>query len=299
VTLVVGCATRDIGFLVSDTLLSHTFQLNGHLGQVNGQFHALKIQIINPSLAVAFAGDDAAASCSLIRELHARINAKTAIDPCEQLFQLASDFAAAPRAGQPPDSDFLVLQLIQGEPKLAKVTRYGVRYCQRAYIGDGGEYKRMKGLQRPYIAPAVQHVQQPDGTFRASPLVLSEGEIEFAEVSNAMEALTHGRRSGSVGAIAGCVTRVVNARISRELEYLQSVEASLTPWEGSSGFSFMASNSGIRGVGIYYRSGEMGFLFIVGDEMPCRKEYASTIDHFIEIARTEYGLNLTGGTWKD
>ena len=107
-----------------------------------------------------------------------------------------------------------------------------------------------------------------------------------------MEALTHRRHSASVGAIAGCVTRVVDARISGELEYLQSVKSSLTPWEGNSGFSLLASNSGTRGIGIYYRSGKVGFLFVVGDGEPCHKEYAETIEEFIEGARARHGLNL-------
>jgi hypothetical protein len=129
------------------------------------------------------------------------------------------------------------------------------------------------------------------------PLVTSDGELEFAEVSNAMEELTHQQQSNSVGAIAGCVIRVVDARISGELEYLQSVEASVSPWEGHSGFSFFASNSSVRGVGVYYGSGKLGFLFIVGDSEPCRKEYAETLNQFIEAASAKYGLNLNGGTW--
>ena len=155
----------------------------------------------------------------------------------------------------------------------------------------------MKQLQRPRSVPAMQHVQQPDGTFSVLPFVQSEGEIEFGEISAAMEALTHRRQSKSVGAIAGCVTRVVNARISGELEYLQSVEASVTPWEGNSGFSLLASNTCTRGIGIDYRSGKMGFLFVVGDREPCHKETAETIKQFIEVARVRYGLNLVGGTW--
>jgi len=292
VTLVVGGATPEIGFLVADTLLTFEFQLKGHRGPVNGQFHALKIQILKSNVAVAFAGD-AAASCWLIRELHAKITADPTVDPCSQLLASYNELPASDSS----DCDFLVLQLTPKGPKLAEVTRGGVLYYRRAYIGDDSEYKRMQGLRRPYATPSIQHVQQPDGTFRLTPLVLTEGETEFAEVSNAMDALTHGRRRGSVGAIAGCVTRVVNARISGELEYLQSVEVSLSPWEGASGFSVLSSNSGRRGVGIYYRSGKMGFLFVVGDDQPCHKEYAETIEAFIGIASAKYGLNMVGGTW--
>jgi hypothetical protein len=63
----------------------------------------------------------------------------------------------------------------------------------------------------------MQSVQQPDGTFRTVPLVTSDGERDFAEISCALEELTgrraQGRLQSSVGAICGCVVRVVNARI--------------------------------------------------------------------------------------
>jgi hypothetical protein len=47
-TLVVGYADCDIGFMVGDTLLSHQdFRLPDDVGPVNGEFHSLKIQILN------------------------------------------------------------------------------------------------------------------------------------------------------------------------------------------------------------------------------------------------------------
>jgi hypothetical protein len=125
-------------------------------------------------------------------------------------------------------------------------------------------------------------------------LVLKAGENEFSAISDAMEELVHQRR-GSVGAIAGCIIRVVDARISRKLEYLQAVEGSVSPWEGHSGFTLLASNSRVRGVGIYYPSGRLGFLFIVGDTEYVRKENAETVDEFIKIGNEKYGLELTGG----
>jgi hypothetical protein len=56
-TLVVGHADDDIGFMVGDTLLSHQyFRLSGDVGPVNGEFHSLKIQILSGGVAVAFVG---------------------------------------------------------------------------------------------------------------------------------------------------------------------------------------------------------------------------------------------------
>jgi hypothetical protein len=156
----------------------------------------------------------------------------------------------------------------------------------------------MTDLRRPYDPPKMQRVQQPDGTFRTVPLVVSDGAREFMEISQALEDLTgqraRGRQQSSVGAICGCVVRVLNARVSGKLEYLQSFESSIFPWEGRSGFSLLASNSDVRGIAIYYRSGKMGFLFIVGDSEYCRKEYAETLDKFVEMAGMRYGLTLTG-----
>jgi hypothetical protein len=282
--------------LVADTLLSYPFELRGHTGPVSGKFHALKIQVLSPTIAVAFAGDFEA-SCDLISDLHTKLNADPMIDPCEQLVASYCELAAIAARTPSPECEFLVLRLTSTGKKLARITREGVRYCTRAYIGDAAEYKLMKQLQRPRLTPMVRHVQQSDGTFSIMPLVQTEGEVEFDEISNAMGALTHRRQSETVDAIAGCVIRVVDARIFRELEYLQAVEASLTPWEGNSGFSLLASNSGTRGVGIYYRSGKVGFLFVVGDREPCDKEYAETIKQFVDLARVRYGLNLEGGIW--
>jgi hypothetical protein len=111
-----------------------------------------------------------------------------------------------------------------------------------------------------------------------------------------MEALANRRQSESVGAIAGCIIRVVDARISKELEYLQSGEASVSPAEGQSGFSVLAANGGKRGIGIYYRSGKIGFVMQVGDLDFCRVEREPTIQNFVETAMRKYGLDLTGPT---
>jgi acetolactate synthase I/II/III large subunit len=185
-----------------------------------------------------------------------------------------------------------VLQLTGEGRKLAHITKESVLHCTRAYIGDPHEYKKLQNLRQPYISPKEQSVQQPDGSFLTMPLVESAGEIEFEEIAAAMESLTQRREGTSVGVIAGCVLRIADARQSGELEYLQLHEASLTPWEGHSGFSLFASNSDTRGIGIYYQAGKMGFVFIVGDSECCRKEYAQTAKDFVEMAKKKYDLNL-------
>ena len=161
-------------------------------------------------------------------------------------------------------------------------------------IGDPDEYANLRDLQalHSYVSPAQHVVQQLDGTFLASPMSETNGEKSFAEISLAMERLTSARNSKTVGAICGCVTRVINARTSHKLEYLQSKEASLTPWEGRSGFHYLAANSGRRGVGIYYESGKLGFLMMAGDDTPCHKEKADSLESFIKIATMKFGLRL-------
>lgn len=69
--------------------------------------------------------------------------------------------------------------------------------------------------------------------------------------------------------------------------------------EGHSGFSYLASNKGIRGVGIYFRTGRVGYVFVVGDAEPCRRVNADTLAGFVSMAKEKYELNLTGGTWID
>jgi hypothetical protein len=198
-------------------------------------------------------------------------------------------------ASQPAlDCAFLVLKLTSEGKKLAHVTNGAVRYCERAYIGDAAEYNKMTRLREPYKAPEEQHVQQPDGTLLAMPLEVTSGEVEFEEIARAMEKLTDKRESSTVGAICGGITRVVDARLSGKLEYLQHGESSVTLQEGNSGYSFLASNSDARGVGIYYRSGKMGFVFKVGDSERCRREQAETIRDFIKLTKEKYGMNLEG-----
>ena len=193
--------------------------------------------------------------------------------------------------------EFLVLKLALEDKKLAHVTKDRVRCCERAYIGDATEYKKMTGLREAYRAPKEQYVQQLDGPFHTVPLDVSGGELEFEEITAAMEKLTHSRQSDTVGAICGGVIRVVDAKLSRKLEYLQSGESSVTQWEGNSGYSFLCSNSQERGIGIYYRSGKMGYIFKVGDTKPCRKEQAVAVADFIKIANEKYGMNLEGVTF--
>jgi hypothetical protein len=236
-TLVVGRALSDIGFLVSDTILSSAFEFEGRKGPVNGQSHALKILILSPTTAVAFAGD-VEGSFKLIAKLHAELKADPKTPVPERLFELYTQVFGE----NFPDCEFLVLtQISSTERKLAHVTTKGVSYLSRAYIGDAAEYERMTELRKPYDPPKTQQVQQPDGTLRTEPLVTSAGEIEFEEIARALEDLTHQRKSETVGAISGSIIRVADARISKQLEYLQSAEAtSRKTWLSFCGRRFRA-----------------------------------------------------------
>lgn len=292
-TLICGHASDDIGFLVGDTLLTNEFELKGHEGPVNGKFHALKIHILNGRLAVAYAGD-VDKSNKAIHALQAALAKDGVADIPKNLHELYRE-GIEKSGGEATDCEFLVLQIEQdGKKKLSKVDGKGARQVERAYIGDAAEYKRMTELRRPYTPPKSRQVQQSDGTFVTEPLVASKGEIEFAEISDAIERLPHQKMTGDLGVISGNSIRVVDAKISGEFEYLQSGEASISPAEGKGGYSVLSSNSGQRGVAIYYVAGRFGYLFVVGDSEPCRKESAQTIQDFIKLAKAKYGLNLEG-----
>lgn len=297
-TLVVACATQDIAFVVGDTLLSSSYVLKGSNGPVNGMHHTLKVQILNGATVVAFAGDPALAT-ELISDLNQQLANNPNIDSPDYLLERYLQALRCKTKGLEPDCDFLVLQIKSDGRQLAKVTRDGINRCQRAYIGDHTAYKRMTELRKAYLPPVTQHIRQPDGGFREEPLTVSEGEVEFTEISDAMEALCHERTCQSVGSIPNGLTRVVDARASGEFEYMQIGEVSLSPEEGATGYSLLASNSGRRGVALFFRSGCMGFVFPVGDPIGCRKEYADSIGQFVALAKDKFGLHLTGATWPE
>jgi hypothetical protein len=289
-TLIVGCATRDIGFLVGDTRVSFGINLKGKIEPINGQTHTLKIRIITENIAVAFAGD-VDPSLAIIKDLQAELARNPTLDVCQWVFETYARMIV----DKMPDCEFLVLQLTPAGRVLSRITREGVQDCQRGYIGDPAEYKSlMKSIrQYPYDPPTFRSVQQADGSFVSEPLALSEGEVYFGEASNAMERLTTQWNSrNSAGAISSCVTRVTDARISRALEYLQYHVAEVSPEDGTSGCSLFASNREVRGVGIYFPRGKMGYLFVVGDSEYSRTEFAETKTDFFHAARVKYGLRL-------
>jgi hypothetical protein len=295
-TLIVAAATSDLGFFVSDTLVTTLLQIKGNpTGPVNGEFHALKVQILDPKTAVAFATSNAVdTAVRLIAQVQDALRADVNLEAPDYLFDAYKRAIELSKEQDVPDCEFLVLTSGPEGKRLARITNEAITYLERAYIGDANEYKKLMALRQPYIPPQTQSVQQLDGTFQTMPLVVSADEIEFHEISSAMEALVNQRLSTTVGAIAGCVVRVVDARISKEIEYLQSGEVGISPEEGQSGFSVLASNTGTRGIGIYYRNGKVGFIMKVGDLELCRVEKAPTIQSFIEAAKSKYDLELTG-----
>ncbi|MET3844912.1 hypothetical protein [Bradyrhizobium sp. OAE829] len=297
-TLIVAAATPDIGFLVSDTLVTTLMHIKGNpTGPVNGEFHTLKVQILNPRTAVAFATSNAVdTAIKLISEVHGALQADPSLSAPDRLFEAYKRAIEASGGKDVPDCEFLVLTYNSAVRKLARVSSETITYPERAYIGDANEYKKMMELRQPYVPPAMQQVQQPDGTFKVLPLVVSAGEIEFEEISLALETLVNRCQGQSVGAIAGCIIRVVDAKASKEIEYLQLGEAGVSPEEGQTGFSVLASNTGKRGIGIYYKRGKIGFVMNVGDCEYCRVENAPTIRGFIEVAKAKYGLELSGPT---
>lgn len=296
-TLIVGYANKDIGFLVGDTLLSYPIEKYNSREPFIEKYHGLKIQILIPDVAVAFAGD-VDTSLSILKRLQEDLNVDPQLNVPLRLVDL--HHAVIKQRGLLQwNCEFLVLFITPEETKmLVRIKEGHIEYVQRAYIGDPAEYANFRKLITPYDGPKIRHIQNIDSSWGNSSQFITDGEKEFDQVSNAMEKLTHQRRSETVGAICGCVTRVVDARISKKLEYMQCVEASVSPAEGHGGFSLLASNVGsVRGIGLYYRGWQAGLIFVASDMTFCHKEVAATIGDFIEVARNKYGLNLEGGTW--
>ncbi|MFL9895890.1 hypothetical protein [Paraburkholderia sp. RL17-381-BIF-C] len=293
-TLVIGHATKEIGFLIADTLLSSPVPLKGDEGPFNGVSHTLKIHILSGRLAVAFAGDPSLA-CDVIAELKAETEANQDFDVPQRLFekyrQRATEILEAKR------SDFLILRLLDDGPRLDKVTlEDGVRNAERAYIGDAEGYRQLTGLLGAYAGPKIRMVQQPNGSFITEPFEPMDGEQWFAIATEALEALCHKKSVQTVGAVTDAITRVVNARISGELEYLQAVYVGRSIEEGLTGYTLLAANTGTRATAIYFYAGKVGFVFLPGDPAGCRRLVADSDVQFIDAARQQYGIELTGPT---
>jgi len=292
-TLVYGVATDEIGFLVGDTLVSFerehgNREFMGQAGPVNGEAHILKIHILDPDTAVGFTTDDVPRTLCTIDKVQQQLRGDPALDVCRLLFDHIT-------AG----TEFLVLKLYDQKKLLGHVTIQGTTYRERAYIGDAEAHSEVSKLRRPRSSPQTRTILRPDGSV-AGVVPVTAAEKEFDEISDAMEEFTHRRNSCTVGAIMGCVVRVVDARLSGKLEYMQAVEAGISPWEGLAGYSLLASNTGdVRGIGLYFRAGQFGFIFIAGSTVLSHKEYAHTLTDFIAVARSKYGLCLEGGTWNE
>jgi hypothetical protein len=165
-TLIVGYADSDIGFLVADSLLTPVMAADFDRGPVAGKFHGLKIQIIHPDVAIAYASsNDADAALGLIRDLAANIDMALADVP-DRLFDAYKQMVSTAATGSvPADCEFLVLQIRPDGKKLTHVTLKEVLRVTRAYIGDPAEYKALMELRKPHEAPKMQAIQQADGTF--------------------------------------------------------------------------------------------------------------------------------------
>src|SRR4051812_7919700 len=170
-TLIVAAATADIGFLVSDTLITTLMHIKGNpTGPVNGEFHALKVQILNHQTAVAFATSNAVdTAIKLISEIHDALPANPSLSVPDRLFEAYKQAIERSDATDIPDCEFLVLTCNLGVRKLARVSSEAITHPARAYIGDANQYRRLMKLRQPYTPPATQQVQQPDGTFKNLP----------------------------------------------------------------------------------------------------------------------------------
>jgi hypothetical protein len=231
----------------------------------------------------------------LIAELRTEAEANQNLDVPQCLFQKYQQRAIEiPEAKR---SDFLILRLLDDGPSLDKVTlEDGIRNAERAYIGDAEGYRQLTDLLGTYAGPKIRMVQQPDGSFKTEPFEPMDGEQWFAIAADALEALCRKKSVETVGAVTDAITRVVNARISGELEYLQAVYVGRSIEEGLTGYTLLAANTGIRAMAIYFYAGKVGFVFLPGDPAGCQRLTADSDVQFIDAARQQYGIELAGPT---
>jgi hypothetical protein len=203
-TLIVGYANEKIGFLVGDTLLPPLLEVKGNpVGPVNGEFHGLKIQIIDGNTAIAFASSNAAdAALDLVVEIAEELRTDPQLDVVAKLAELYTARVTA-ETGDVPNCEFLVLKIEGDRKRLAHITNAGAKYVQRAYIGDQDKYNKMLQLKKPYISPTHQIVVHPDGSTTVSPIEDDEGLTEFMETGLALQALVEQRRGIGIYYIAG------------------------------------------------------------------------------------------------
>jgi hypothetical protein len=111
VTLIVGLANADVGFLVGETLLTPLVDIKGNpIGPVNGEFHGLKIQILNGENAIAFASSNAA---DVALQVTASVANALLKNPQNDVFEMTKEYylASFSTTDEQPDCEFLVFKL--------------------------------------------------------------------------------------------------------------------------------------------------------------------------------------------
>lgn len=287
-TLIYARVTKDIGFMVGDSLLTSEMRPD-EPGPVNGQFHALKIQIsADGRHALAFAGDAKIGNECCFATLSA-IERGDAVDVPSYL---VATYRAKREDAAGIDTDFLVMSRCESGFSLHEVTHGGVVQKERCYIGSQKGYRRLCEIRQriEYQPPRVQMTISAEGSAKEEPLHVTQDEIEFEETALAMAVLCEERSVDGVGAITDGVVRVVDARASGEFSYMQMGYRQ----SDGTGHSMLASNSGRRGIGIYYLGGGVGFIFPVGSDQTCFRVTANSIEEFAELAREQFGLALSG-----
>ncbi len=172
-TLVYAVATEDLGFMVSDTLLTPLLEIEGNpIGPVSGKFHALKIQILDGKTAVAFSSsNNTDAAIEVIKIVKEKLDSERTIDVPTAVSVAYSEAIASCQGGAPPDCEFLVLKLFEKQKKLSRVSKSGIENIERGYLGDPAAYKRLMTLRKPIRAPSMESVQQSDGSFIERPFI--------------------------------------------------------------------------------------------------------------------------------
>lgn len=294
-TLIVAEVENNDAFVVADTLITSDYRSpNAAPGPVNGDFHALKVHILHPTVCVAIAGNFDVGLQTVEAFKVSGLNLEQE-DP-DRLAEALLDFYRNIVRDVTP-CDFLLLVARLGSNRLFKLEAGLTHPCQRAYIGDPYGYRCLQALRKPYKSPVGSFTQLADGSFIKEQFVRFGLEQSFEELTDAMESLSASRKVESVGAIGDNVVRVRIARISGGFEYLQQVITGSSKEEGLIGTCLLAQNYEPYAVGIYYLGGQFGFVMSPGKNAFCQKIRNPTVEGFVLAVEKQFGYKLEGGTW--
>ncbi len=290
-SLILAQVSQNFGWFVGDTLLTHGLPRYYSADDINSESHALKIHILNEKICIAMAGEVELAM-SVINQAGKLIENKTYILDNTLFDKICEIYKKECTPENLNACNFLVMVISEGGNILVKIENGEWSLCQKAYIGDSRVYRNLQQKRIPH--KSFSPIYNEDGSSKLEPTILSEIEKEFIEIDVAMEKISGRAIDSTVGLIGDNVVRVgINSKNTFqyfgkaytntsfvETEVKKRIEANL-----------LISSNPKYGLGIYYSEGLVGYLFISGDSVYCRKIQVSDLQDFKTKAK-EFSLEL-------